>query len=55
MKNDIPKLVAVSILLLLLCACSAFCGKDDSDSKGSTQETVPVQVRDETINFPKIR
>lgn len=55
MKNDILKFVFLSVLLLLLCACTAFCGDEDNTESNNTQETVPIQVFDQTINFPKVR
>ncbi len=56
MKNDILKFVFLSVLLLLLCSCASFCGNEDDDRKSNnTQETVPIQVFDQTINFPKVR
>lgn len=55
MKNDILKFVFLSVLLLLLCSCATFCGNDDDTQSNTTQETVPIQVFDQTINFPKVR
>ena len=54
MKRNSLKFVILSFILSICCFCLVSC-KDDNDKSSTVQETVPVQVFDKTINFPKVR
>lgn len=55
MNDDMQKGLAVLILVILIGIGFAFCDKKEEKNGSEPQETVPIQVFDETINFPKIR
>ena len=52
-NNNWLKSLFIVLLLGIVCLISVCC--EDKEEKVDNTEYVPVQVRDETIYFPKIR